>query len=373
MQCASIIRILLISFFISMQLQGMQKAMVTHAMPNMFNVLPVEMLERVAKQLDARSLEMFVDTCKDFRDVAVSNPRVIKAVNRKGDYVGIKGSKKFYHFNEDLMDRCLGDTHCREGASVEMLLKNKLADIEYRTPFCKIHGGQISLQGYSLLSAACSGLVGPVKLNVVECLLKKDAKPKKYGIYSALQTVVKSQTLLLDTQIDLIELMSRYDADLYRLKGNDTIIHLAAAYNPRLLPYLLATSTIPIDTVDSLRQTPLTTFMCCAAFSEIKPQECKLYLDAFAEQHADPHIKDQFGRSAYTYADLIIRHRIAHPVLVHWVQQQKKPVEHNQIQEIGSWFSNINRLGRSLVHGAIHLTAHFSDCSILDRAVALQR
>ena len=100
-----------------------------------------------------------------------------------------------------------------EGAGIEMLLKNKLADIEYRTPFCKIHGDQTSLQGYSLLSAACSGLVGPVKLNVVDCLLKKDAKPKKYGIDSALQTVVKSQTLPIDTQIDLIKLMSRYDAD----------------------------------------------------------------------------------------------------------------------------------------------------------------
>jgi hypothetical protein len=374
MYSTSIIRILLIPLFISIQLWGMQKEMVTHDMPNMFNILPVEMLEKVAKRLDARSLEMFVDTCKDFRNVAFYNHHVIKAVNRRGGYVNIKGSKAFYNLNEELMDRCLGGTYCMEGAGVEMLLKNKRADLEYRTPFCKLYGTQTSLQGYSLLGAACSGLIGPVKLNVVECLLKKGAKPKKHGIDSALQTVVRSQTLPLDTQIELIKLMSMYDANLYRLNmQNDTILHLAAAHNPRLLPYLLANSTIPVDTVDSLCQTPLTAFMCCAIFSEIESQEFKIYLDAFAEKHADPHVKDRFGRSAYQYARLIIQDQIAHPDLVRWVQQQKKPVEHNQIQEVGSWFSNINYLRRFLIGGAMHFTANFSDCSILDRAVALQR
>ena len=94
MHCTSIIRTLLIPLFISMQLQGMQKEMVTHAMPNMFHFLPPELLEKVAKRLDARALKMFVHTCQDFRNVAVYNHHVIKAVNRRGGYVDIEGKQK---------------------------------------------------------------------------------------------------------------------------------------------------------------------------------------------------------------------------------------------------------------------------------------
>lgn len=342
-----IIRTLLIPLFISMQLQGMQKEMVTHAMPNMFHSLPPGLLEKVAKRLDARALSTFVRTCTVFKNVAVSNPRVLKAVNRRGRRVCIEGSAPFYEINEELMDYCARGYSRRE--KLDALLKNPLADIHYRKPFdVKLPYRSYDLDclgGRSLLGAACFGCKEPltgewfsgarqsINFDLVEYLLNQGTNPNDYGPYSALNTVLIAPDIPFDVQIQCIELLIAHGANLYKLSLPDereTVLHVAAGKDPRLLAYFLANTEVPIDSVGSLGQTPLTRLMFHLNIHTKKSPYFKVCLDAFTEKNANSHVKDQFGFSAYSRARRMIEDQFSCPDLEHWFAQQKEEAEFDQ-------------------------------------------
>jgi hypothetical protein len=168
------------------------------------------------------------------------------------------------------------------------------------------------------LIAACSS----ANVLFVRSLLSVGADPnKKIGIlYTPFSAIISSKASL-NNQISCINELISAGANLHQtIKSGHTILHTAAKNNPALLPYLLETVVIDVNTVTETQKTPL---LLLIRHGWNKPP-IKEPLRALILHGADPHKQDSNGNSAMSLAKKHVNSKI----LV-WLNAAQKKHEAN--------------------------------------------
>jgi ankyrin repeat protein len=168
------------------------------------------------------------------------------------------------------------------------------------------------------LIAACSS----ANVLFVRSLLSVGADPnKKIGIlYTPFSAIISSKASL-NNQISCINELINAGANLHQtIKSGHTILHIAAKNNPALLPYLLETVAIDVNTVTDTQKTPL---LLLIRHGWSKPP-IKKPLMVLIQHGADPYKKDFNGNSAISLAKKHVNSKI-----LTWINAAQKKHEAN--------------------------------------------